>query len=153
MLTSFGILCQDTRGGEHAPWPNLRAIDRAGDDLCPIFSWCTALRSPLALSILCSLCHVQWEFSVVYAMSSCLFVQSCSQLCPCANVQCVSAVCVYSTEQPPLPCKCKGLRTHRQSINQSINLPGLSVLLSGSLGAGASVMSVHAVSICHILEL
>ena len=23
--------------GEHAPWPNLRAIDRAGDDLCPIF--------------------------------------------------------------------------------------------------------------------
>ena len=65
--------------------------------------------------------HVHWEFSVVYAMSSCLFVQSCSQLCPCADVQCVSAVCVYSTEheQPPLPCKCKGLRTHRQSINQS----------------------------------
>ena len=31
-------------------------------------------------------------------------------------VQCVSAVVVYSTGQP---CICKGLRTHRQSINHS----------------------------------
>ena len=40
----------------------------------------------------------------------------------CYVYECVSAVCVYSTEQPLLPYKCKGVRTHRQSVSQSYTI-------------------------------
>ena len=60
----------------------------------------------------------------------------------------VCECCVYSTEQPPLPCKCKGFRTHRQSINQQVFVPAL--IKPGMHGATLGfVMSISAIFRAH----
>ena len=63
-------------------------------------------------------------------------MQSCSQLCPCADVQCVSAVCVCSTGS--LLCLANA-RVFAPTGNQSINQLLLLLFLYRSIGCSTGI--------------